>query len=110
MTSGEDNTLDIDITPEQYNKWEGGMHIQDAAPNLSADHREFIMTGITPDEWNNIFQWEPLDKLAAFWSVWCEEEGLECMSADEMPHYPDITREQDIVIANFRQLWDSINE
>jgi hypothetical protein len=31
------------------------MLIQEAMPNLSADDREFIMTGITPEEWNSAF-------------------------------------------------------
>jgi hypothetical protein len=35
----------------QYEK----MLIQDAFPFLSNDEREFIMTGITPDEWNEMF-------------------------------------------------------
>jgi len=38
-----------------YDKWVGGYCIQDAFPNLSADEREFIKTGITPDEWESIF-------------------------------------------------------
>ena len=30
---------------------EGCELIQNAMPNLSADEREFLMTGITPEEW-----------------------------------------------------------
>jgi hypothetical protein len=29
--------------------------VQNAMPNLSADEREFIMTGITPTEWDEMF-------------------------------------------------------
>lgn len=29
--------------------------IQQAFPNLSPNDREFIMTGITPEEWSNLF-------------------------------------------------------
>ncbi|WP_396189902.1 hypothetical protein [Flavobacterium sp.] len=29
--------------------------MQDAFPHLSADDREFIMTGITAEEWNELF-------------------------------------------------------
>jgi hypothetical protein len=32
-------------------QWERGVLIQDAMPHLSPDEREFLMTGITPDEW-----------------------------------------------------------
>ena len=36
-------------------KWHKGVLIQNAFPMLSADEREFIMTGITPSEWNAAF-------------------------------------------------------
>jgi len=36
---------------DQYDAWKGGELIQNAMPNLSADEREFLMTGITPEEW-----------------------------------------------------------
>jgi len=53
--SGEEHTLSILVTQEQINKWQRGMHIQDAMPNLTPDEREFIKTGITPQEWNAAF-------------------------------------------------------
>ena len=45
-------TVDLPITESQYAAWEGGALAQNAFPNLDADQREFIMTGITPDEWD----------------------------------------------------------
>lgn len=36
-------------------KWQGGALIQDAFPMLDADQREFLLTGITPDEWDAMF-------------------------------------------------------
>lgn len=55
--SGKENTMDLDITEEQLADYEttNGPLVQNAFPNLSADEREFIMTGITPDEWNDMF-------------------------------------------------------
>lgn len=53
--SGEINTMDIGCTEEQYSNWENGMHIQDAMPNIPAEEREFIISGITPQEWNELF-------------------------------------------------------
>ncbi|MDP6991347.1 MAG: hypothetical protein QGF89_01525 [Candidatus Marinimicrobia bacterium] len=47
--------MDIDVTEEQIASWQGGELIQNAMPNLSADEREFIKTGITPEEWENVF-------------------------------------------------------
>jgi hypothetical protein len=52
--SAETNVMDIDITQEQLALWESGrVLIQDAMPNIGSDEREFIMTGITPQEWDN---------------------------------------------------------
>ena len=38
----------------QYEAGYGGL-IQDCFPYLSAEDREFIKSGITPEEWNNMF-------------------------------------------------------
>lgn len=56
LATGIERTREIDCTQEQYDLWLGGELVQDAFPNLSADDREFIMTGITPDEWDETFK------------------------------------------------------
>ncbi len=43
------------LTYTQYSKWLDGALIQDAMPHLDAEQREFIMTGVTPEEWNAAF-------------------------------------------------------
>ena len=53
--SGHTSSMDIDVTLEQMASWGQGELVQNAMPNLSADEREFIMTGITPTEWNEMF-------------------------------------------------------
>jgi len=45
----------IQVTEAQIAAWQGGELIQNAMPNASADEREFIKTGITPEEWENTF-------------------------------------------------------
>jgi len=50
--TGVIRTRSLPITDQQLVNWEGGMLAQDAFPQLSADEREFIMTGITPEEWD----------------------------------------------------------
>ena len=55
LISGNINTMSLPITEEQYNAWEQGTLVQDAMPHLSPDEREFIMTGITPEEWADNF-------------------------------------------------------
>ncbi len=55
MFSGIERTLDLPVTPEQVSAWEGGTLIQTAMPELSADQREFVMTGVTAEEWAEEF-------------------------------------------------------
>ena len=49
------NTLDLDITQSQLdrvNKRQStGEYIQDIVPNLSSSEREFLMTGILEETW-----------------------------------------------------------
>ena len=53
--SNKKATLELDVTARQIASWEKGELIQDAMPNLTAGEREFIKTGVTPDEWDEIF-------------------------------------------------------
>lgn len=53
--TGDTHTREIDVTEEQLLAWQEGELIQNAMPDLSADDREFILTGITPEEWNLLF-------------------------------------------------------
>lgn len=53
--SGDVNVLEIDVTEAQLEDWRKGTLIQNAMPHLSADEREFLMTGITPKEWEETF-------------------------------------------------------
>ena len=48
--------MDIPVTREQLSMWENGMLIQDAMPDLTPDQREFLKTGIMPDEWEQLFK------------------------------------------------------
>lgn len=53
--SGKTNTMEIAVTQTQLDEWASGVLIQNAMPHLSPDEREFIMTGITPEEWDKAF-------------------------------------------------------
>lgn len=57
-------TIDIKVTAEQMLNWMNGMVIQKAMPNISAEERIFVttgitseqvITGITSDQWEEIF-------------------------------------------------------
>jgi len=51
MFSGVTRTIDLPITQEQLDAWTDGTLIQKAMPELTADEREFVMTGVTAEEW-----------------------------------------------------------
>jgi len=53
--SGKLQGMDINITPEQINKIDSGALIQNVVPNLTRDEREFIISGITREEWDGLF-------------------------------------------------------
>ncbi len=56
ILSGQENTLQIDMSEERYAdayaRWKAGELVQNAFPNLTADEREFLMTGSTAEEWD----------------------------------------------------------
>ena len=55
MLSGIKRTKTFDITYAQYCAWDiEGELIQNAMPNLSASDREFIMTGMTDEEYEGV--------------------------------------------------------
>lgn len=53
--TGISHSLDLNITLDQYNQWQGGTYIQDAMPHLTPSQREFLMTGIWDDTWEELF-------------------------------------------------------
>ena len=56
VISGQVNMMSLPITVDQLeNYYLKGMLLQDAFPNLSPSQREFIKTGITSKEWDNLF-------------------------------------------------------
>ena len=59
ILTGIAHTMHIPLDSEEFadchDKWGNGILIQDAFPTLSIDEREFIKTGITPEEWEGAF-------------------------------------------------------
>tara|TARA_R110000822_G_scaffold3548_6_gene15419 strand:+ start:1337 stop:1534 length:198 start_codon:yes stop_codon:yes gene_type:complete len=54
MMSKIERSIDLDVTAEQINAWRSGMLIQDAMPHLNEHEREFVISGITQEEWERI--------------------------------------------------------
>ena len=58
--TGVTHTLDLDITQDQLDEYSNrrngqGRLIQEIFPNLDENEREFLMTGITGEEWEEMF-------------------------------------------------------
>ena len=53
--SGKTHSMDLDITQEQNDRWNGGDLIQNVFLDLTADEREFLMTGLTKEDWGSMF-------------------------------------------------------
>jgi hypothetical protein len=52
--SGKQHTMDLAITEEQIDNFISGVKVQDAFPHLKPHEREFILTGMTPEEWDDL--------------------------------------------------------
>lgn len=64
MFTSKVHTLDVPCTEEQLREFESGTTgrpIQDIMPNVPLELREFIMTGVTPQEWTNTFSHDFVD-------------------------------------------------
>ena len=56
ILTGIERTLDLPVTIDQLNAYMyEGVLLQHAFPNLTPDQREFILTGSTPEEWDEAF-------------------------------------------------------
>lgn len=57
--TGITRTLELELTAEQAEEVsrapEMRRNVQEIVPHLSPEEREFLITGITPDEWDDIF-------------------------------------------------------
>jgi len=54
MISGIVRQRDLDVTAEQIARWQGGELIQNVFPRLSPSDREFLVTGTTDEEWEQL--------------------------------------------------------
>jgi hypothetical protein len=51
--TGKSNTMDLPVTPEQIAEFEsGGGYTQTIFPDLTPGQREFLISGVTPQEWD----------------------------------------------------------
>lgn len=48
-------TIDLPITESQMEAFLNGEFVQIAFPQLTPEQREFILTGVTNEEWNDVY-------------------------------------------------------
>lgn len=67
--NGKKYQWELPITDAQYESWQGcGILIQHAMPNLNPDQREFVKTGILPEQWDEflsevVFKYPRFDSM-----------------------------------------------
>lgn len=45
----------VEVDESDLDNFESGMHVQKAFPYLTAEEREFFITGFCPDCWDKVF-------------------------------------------------------
>ena len=55
--TGRVNSMDLTTTKKALDEYYSGSvrYVQDIFSNLNAEEREFIMTGYTPSDWDELF-------------------------------------------------------
>jgi len=60
VLTGRWNEMPFDMDKQEFEdklyEWHNGELIQNVFPMLTPDEREFIMTGITPEEWGRVVE------------------------------------------------------
>jgi len=54
--TGNTATKEIDVTAAQIVSWERGELVQNAFPNSTPSEREFIKSGYTDSDWDEMFR------------------------------------------------------
>lgn len=72
--SGIERTRNIPVDPNDYMLWKTGVvNIQDVMPYLSDSDREFILSGITDEEWDSAFS-EQIEDIVS--DSFCDEAAF----------------------------------
>ena len=59
MLTGDVHSKNINVTRDQLNRYEGGELFKDVFNNLTRSERDFIMAGVTSDEWDTALKNSP---------------------------------------------------
>ena len=55
LYTGKKVAMELNVTPEQIARWEGGELIQNVMPHLNQDEREFLISGAMPGDFERLF-------------------------------------------------------
>ena len=55
------NEYNVTVPTPDYLKWKNGELIQNVFPDMDCNEREFLISGFTPDEWDDMFPEDELD-------------------------------------------------
>lgn len=50
------NTMEINITEEQYQQFKAGTDIDECMPTITYEEREFLLTGALPEEIDDMYE------------------------------------------------------
>jgi hypothetical protein len=78
--SGLEHTVEIPVDKEKYENWELNKRptlIQREFPELNDSQREFLLTGITEEEWNELFQEEQYSEHIEEITEECDENLID---------------------------------
>ncbi len=53
--TGDIRSMELDITMQQLVQWQSGGLIQNVMPALTLDEREFLITGVLPGEFEELY-------------------------------------------------------
>lgn len=71
------HTTYIQCDKDAYDRWQNGVSIQDAMPDMTPEDREMLISGICPSCWDDMFGEEDEDEDADLdWEDDCDEEPL----------------------------------
>lgn len=56
------HTTYIQCDKDAYDRWQNGMSIQDAMPDMTPEDREMLISGICPSCWDDMFGEEDEDE------------------------------------------------
>jgi hypothetical protein len=51
----------VEVEESAYERWNAGAFIQDAMPHLSEGDREFLISGTSPEGWDELFKYDDDD-------------------------------------------------